>query len=766
MRRLLAVLAAFLLLVTAGAAITIETPESRVYLEEAISITVSGASGAVDYSLNGGQNRTCNCSDSGKAIIAPDGENVLRVYDTGDGIATDRRTFTVDTSPPNITARSPTGTLYTRPQQLRLGYTDVSSIATADVTVTLDGAPLNGSAGQDAFTASVANISEGRHTVSFTVPDEHADGGGAHTANGAWNVTLPVAPAVSGTAPTGPVGRSPKISATARDPAGIDLDTSYINVSGPEDRQLGWDGIGNGSAAVTPQVAFARRVNGLADGTYAATAHVEDGKGNVAERSWTFTVDTAPPNLSVPSHTTGDVVTGNESFRFNVSDRTTVAAVNLTVEGRTVTATPDGPVHTATVDTARLKEGDTTITVRAADSRGNTVSEQVTVTVDNSDPVISNVDIYPRTADGGISISAVVQDAATIVRGARYEIERLGSDTVLKEGRLNAVVGEYDAKQEKVARTVDLDGLNLTNGTYTALLSARDSADHETTGVGEMFEVDRDRTAALTIQDTTLQQEIGTTAEFDIGVANTGAVDELVHVEATSDIDTAVRPERKRIGTGETKQFILEATLPDSQAALGNHTVTITAEGLSTTTTTTLSLGGQPHPPAREEIRTEFEQLQEQLEELNESRQQWAFGGEVEDGFEKTAQRASEVEQLLDAGKYTQAREKLDAAQTTLDQTESTFSGQVTRARMRNLGSALLKLLALLAVTGLAYGGYRLIPAEKGYTPGQGYVHRPGGKHPLRLRLERAWHRVRARAEDRPSDESERAVDGWNGYRD
>jgi len=118
MKRPAVLLFSLLLLTSAGTAITVDSPASRTHLDAAVSVQVSNADGPVEYSINGGARNDCDCIGQEIAVIAPDGENTLTVYDS-DG-STAARTFMVDTEAPTITDKQPFRTTYTQRVLARL----------------------------------------------------------------------------------------------------------------------------------------------------------------------------------------------------------------------------------------------------------------------------------------------------------------------------------------------------------------------------------------------------------------------------------------------------------------------------------------------------------------------------------------------------------------------------------------------------------------------------------------------------------------------
>ncbi|MDY6774458.1 MAG: Ig-like domain-containing protein [Candidatus Nanohaloarchaea archaeon] len=757
MRKLLLASGLLLLLATTASAVTIESPDSRTYLDQAISVQVSNTSGSVTYTLNGGANSSCGCVGAPRALIAPDGKNVLRVYDDRD--ASEVR-FTVDTLPPNITRRAPKGTVY-EAKGLRIGYKDVSRIAVEQVEVQLDGKELNGSVNQTSFNSTLENITEGTHTVSYNIPDDHWRTGGNHNATGSWNFTLPEGPVLSGETPKGVVGEPPALNLTARDPAGIDINSSRIVLSGPVNRSLGWEELEEDSFSVEHGMELSYRFAELPDGFYTVDAHVEDSLGNTAELSWNFTVDTTPPNIAFLSHVEGDVITGRERFELNVSDLTDVSNVSLVSGGIDREVTREEGIYTVSINTARLEDGENVLTVEAEDSAGNTASANLAVTVDNHAPRIEELEVYPETAVGGIQILATVTDNATEITDAGYRIERSGE--AVSEGSVDSADGSYSPREEEVQKIIDLSELELEDGWYSLLLSAEDGSGHISNRTGQ-FRVDNSLDAELVIEKRIFKQEIGTESVFDVKVSNTGEVDELVKLSARSDLNVSVVSGRKRIEAGETKQFQFRVSIPERNSSLGNHSLTLTAEGLSSSASLETELIVQPQPERRQQIQDRFQQLKERFSELQASRDDWSFGSEVDQSFERTSQILKKAGNLIDQGRYSAAERKLEEASKSLKQTRTTFTAHVTRARVEDLASAALKILAFLAVVSLIYAGYRLIPEEEGYHPEKGYVHRPEGKHPLHLRIEDWLRRNRPRREGQ--EEEGKAVERWEGYRD
>ncbi len=109
----------------------------------------------------------------------------------------------------------------------------------------------------------------------------------------------------------------------------------------------------------------------LADGKHTVSVELTDNGGNTASMSWSFEVDTTPPELRITSPTNVPL-TYNSVFWIN---GTTDPGASVTINGEQVTVNSDG---TFTYK-ATLEDGENVFKVTATDSAGNSATEIVTV---------------------------------------------------------------------------------------------------------------------------------------------------------------------------------------------------------------------------------------------------------------------------------------------------------------------------------------------------------------------------------------------------
>ena len=141
----------------------------------------------------------------------------------------------------------------------------------------------------------------------------------------------------------------------------------------------------------------------LADGAHSIKINAKDNDGNAAsQKTVTFTVDTVPPTLNVPTPAAG-LITNQLSCQVlgNTNDATSapctvIIKLNNTDQG-TITVNADG-TFTKTVS---LAKGTNTIYVRSTDKAGKYSEITITVTYDPDAPIVNSVTITPNPVDAG-----------------------------------------------------------------------------------------------------------------------------------------------------------------------------------------------------------------------------------------------------------------------------------------------------------------------------------------------------------------------------
>lgn len=780
MRKLVTVLALVLVLAgVAGATATITEPgDGDAYTQTRafqLEVAVDGVDtdATITYRVNGGSRERCGgCTDEPVTVTADveEGPNTVTVY--ADGDEENSVEFIVDTEAPTIEAIRPSGddagNVFIAEPSLQILFSDESGIDQDGIRVTLDGedvrerygAEITVDQGEGTFTAELDGMAEGNHTVRYNIPDEHwyPDEGDRHNVTGSWNFTLPIKPVVTDRSPTGTVGASPVVGATLRDPAGVDPDRSSLVVTRDGDVEATIEMEPGTDTVKTPGTI----VDGLDDGTYTVRLRAVDGNGRTAEDTWNFTVDTSPPSVDITGLAAGDVVGGTETVRVDADDAlSAVDAVTVSIGNATATAERVDDRLVADIDTTEAADGPGDVTVRAVDAAGNAAEASVPVVVDNAAPDVADVTVYPQPAAGGVQVAADVVDAATALRGVRYLLEQDGE--VVDLGRVDAVggYGERRARVRDVVRFPD----TVDDGEYALLLRAKDAAGHWSNGYGPTITVDTGAVPDLgTAWNGNATLVRGTNASFTVTLWNSGDGDAVVEPRVEGGLKARVDPPVQRLdgGGNETKQVTVTLAAPDSDTALGVHETTVVVDGVADTARATRRVVVQPVPARQQEIEERYTELQGAFAELNASRRELGLeDGNVTERFAEASAALQEVEELLAAGRYHAAAGNLSAVAEAVDRTESTFTAEASRLRIDAAKSALVRLLLVLVLVGLAVGGYLLVPGERGFDLDEGFAHRPDGKHPVRLRVEAWLEKLRAKLGE---EEQETRPGPWTGF--
>lgn len=219
-----------------------------------------------------------------------------------------------------------------------------------------------------------------------------------------------VAPVISITAPSSSAkltNNKPVINWTVTDAdSGVNPSTikliidSQIITTGITKTQSGK----NYTCSYTPTTA-------LSDGTHTIKVSASDYDGNVAtQKSVTFTVDTAPPGLSV-SAPVDNLVTNQSSLVVKgTTNDVTSSPVTLTIKlnggtEQTVEVGSDGSF----TKTLTLVTGENTIVITAKDGAGKTSTVTKKVVLDQTAPVIQSVTISPNPVNAGATYTISVE---------------------------------------------------------------------------------------------------------------------------------------------------------------------------------------------------------------------------------------------------------------------------------------------------------------------------------------------------------------------
>jgi len=211
---------------------------------------------------------------------------------------------------------------------------------------------------------------------------------------------------------------------------------------------------------------------GLSDGSHTFTVKASDAVGNVnlAPASFTWTIDTMPPDTAITSQPT--VSTASASARFGFSSTKT---------GSTFECRLDGDVHAGCAnpqDYTGLAVGLHTFTVRATDALGNIdpTPASYTWTIDAPFKVVSVVSVPARAAEADIADvfggSMLPESPAFTMLGLTPEIIRPASPRGLALSYMEGI-DVNDNVQDAIA--VDVAPYLLFSGKKLSLQQFRDS---------------------------------------------------------------------------------------------------------------------------------------------------------------------------------------------------------------------------------------------------------------------------------------------------
>lgn len=172
----------------------------------------------------------------------------------------------------------------------------------------------------------------------------------------------------------------------------------------------------------------------LGDGSYAVVATATDTADQTGSDSVSVTVDNtdSPPTVSVTHPGEGDAVEGVVVVTADATDDDGVTAVEFFVDGSPIGVDSDGSDGwSGSWDTASGPDGSHEIAATATDTSGQTATDSVTATVDNTAP---HVDITAptegETVSGTVTVTATASDATPVTEGTGIAEVEFFSDGV------------------------------------------------------------------------------------------------------------------------------------------------------------------------------------------------------------------------------------------------------------------------------------------------------------------------------------------------
>lgn len=223
-----------------------------------------------------------------------------------------------------------------------------------------------------------------------------------------------------------------------------------------------------------------------ADGSHTLTAKAMDTVGQIATDAITVTVGNvdAAPTVQITSPQNGTTVSGVVTVAAAASDDTGVASVKFMVGDQTVAVDSDGwNGWSAQWDTTAFQDGSRKVTAVATDTKGQTASHSVLVTVKNTAPptaaTVSVSSITYSLSGSYLNVALYVEDdrgspvagasvAVTIYQNGRYFMARTvrtdaSGSSIIRIA--NARPGSYETQVRSVtAQGLTWDGVTPPNG--------------------------------------------------------------------------------------------------------------------------------------------------------------------------------------------------------------------------------------------------------------------------------------------------------------
>lgn len=193
------------------------------------------------------------------------------------------------------------------------------------------------------------------------------------------------------------------------------------------------------------------------------------GGGGASEPS-----DTTPPTVSLTVPSDSDTVSGaSVTLTATASDDTEVAGVQFAVDGTDVGLEDTSSPYSITWDSTTVLDGSRSITATAIDTSSNeTVSAAITVTVDNTGPVLSSISSDPDTTTATITWTTDELSDSEIVYGLTASYGSSSSSATLT-----------------TSHSIDLAGLTA-GTTYHFAVTSTDAEGNETTSSDQTFTTD------------------------------------------------------------------------------------------------------------------------------------------------------------------------------------------------------------------------------------------------------------------------------------
>jgi hypothetical protein len=325
----------------------------------------------------------------------------VSVADMAGNVATESRTFQLETAAPRISGMAPTGTEQSVDVAIKADYSDTGSgIEQRTALMKVDGETVSATATAASISYLATGLRKGTHTVSVEVSDKFGN-----SAIQTWTFKVEeTPPTIASVEPSGEVNTAtPGLSATYSDGTGSGIDTGSVSLS--------LNGVGLPATVTETSVSFQILTPLKVGETYKIMVEVADKAGNVASGSATFTLESTPPTITVdsPKGTVSEVEAAN-GINVSVKLADSGSGVNpdsvmVWIDGAVVNA--DATTESVQYVAAGLAYGDHTLRVVAADMLGNVADTTSTFSVADTTP--PTVVVLSPKADSVVGIRPIIK---------------------------------------------------------------------------------------------------------------------------------------------------------------------------------------------------------------------------------------------------------------------------------------------------------------------------------------------------------------------
>lgn len=299
------------------------------------------------------------------------------------------------------------------------------------------------------ITYQPTNLKSGKHTVEVSIKDV-----AGNMLTETWSFTIAEKPKFTNLVPAdnAKVTSADKISVTVSDDTGVDWSTESIKLTVDKDTV---------TPLINQETGTISYAKAFADGDHTVTIEAKDIDGNLASKTWTFSIDSSAPNLDYldlfdPSKTIED---GILRIRAGLSDSSMIKDnFTLSLDGTKLTNAkfwydPETKNHVYLEYEGPVRNGNRTLSLYVEDTFGNHKTYTWNFTVSTKPVISEKTPIKYGVTDLTPIISATVKS----LNGT------INPDSIVLKLNGTKVDPEYDASVGKITYT---PSNNLVNESY------------------------------------------------------------------------------------------------------------------------------------------------------------------------------------------------------------------------------------------------------------------------------------------------------------